>query len=243
MVSGSIQKVETNRFARADLEHRLLFVDDDMDLNALPKTNYIKSIVTSEAKMDLERKGIQSYQSQLYARFLCFGNGALSSLYDHSDGFYRRQLILTTKDKPQNRENDPFLMDKLYEELEGIFLWCLDGLNRLVQNDFRFTVSHRAEENVDSVRRSNNNILEFLDSTGYIQFSAEGEASSKEIYEAYKQWCDDNAYHCLSAGRVSAELNQNQERYHIESTNNIYLAGGKRVRGFLGMKVLPRSYL
>lgn len=92
---GNIQKVETNRFARADLENRLLMVDDDMDMSALPKTNYIKSIVTAEAKMDLERKGVQSYQSQLYVRF--------TSLYDHTDGFYRRQLILTTKDRPKER--------------------------------------------------------------------------------------------------------------------------------------------
>ena len=42
-----------------------------MDMSALPKTNYIKSIVTSECKMDMERKGVQSYQSQLYVRFLC----------------------------------------------------------------------------------------------------------------------------------------------------------------------------
>lgn len=38
---GNIQKVETNRFARADREHRLLMVDDDMDMSALPKTNYM----------------------------------------------------------------------------------------------------------------------------------------------------------------------------------------------------------
>ena len=56
-----IQKVESNRFSRADLENKLLMVDDDMDLSALPKTNYIKSIVTSECKMDMERKGVQSY--------------------------------------------------------------------------------------------------------------------------------------------------------------------------------------
>ena len=37
-------------------------IDDDMDMNALPKTNYIKTIVTAEAKLDLERKGVQSYQ-------------------------------------------------------------------------------------------------------------------------------------------------------------------------------------
>ena len=47
--NGSVQKVENNRFARADLEHRLLMIDDDMDMNALPKTNYIKTIVTAEA--------------------------------------------------------------------------------------------------------------------------------------------------------------------------------------------------
>ena len=90
--NGSVQKVENNRFARADLERRLLMIDDDMDMNALPKTNYIKTIVTAEAKLDLERKGVQSYQRDIYARFLCFGNGALTSLYDHSDGFFRRQL-------------------------------------------------------------------------------------------------------------------------------------------------------
>ena len=82
MNTTSIQKVESNRFSRADLENKLLMVDDDMDKSALPKTNYIKSIVTSECKMDMERKGVQSYQSQLYVRFLCFGNGALTALHD-----------------------------------------------------------------------------------------------------------------------------------------------------------------
>ena len=33
--NGSVQKVENNRFARADLERRLLMIDDDMDMNAL----------------------------------------------------------------------------------------------------------------------------------------------------------------------------------------------------------------
>ena len=132
--NGSVQKVENNRFARADLERRLLMIDDDMDMNALPKTNYIKTIVTAEAKLDLERKGVQSYQRDIYARFLCFGNGALTSLYDHSDGFFRRQLILTTKDKPADRTDDPFLVEKMCAELEGILLWCLEGLHRLVQN-------------------------------------------------------------------------------------------------------------
>ena len=78
---SSIQKVEHNRFARADLEYRLLMVDDDMKLEALKDTNYIKTIVTLEDKMDLERKSKQSVQGNLYVRFLCFGNGSLSALH------------------------------------------------------------------------------------------------------------------------------------------------------------------
>ena len=116
------------------------------------------------SKLDLERKGVQSYQRDIYARFLCFGNGALTSLYDHSDGFFRRQLILTTKDKPADRTDDPFLVEKMCAELEGILLWCLEGLHRLVQNDFRFTVSERAAANVDTIKRSSNNVIDFMES-------------------------------------------------------------------------------
>ena len=41
-------------FARADLEHTLLCVDDDMRMEALRQTNYVKSIVTAQGQMDLE---------------------------------------------------------------------------------------------------------------------------------------------------------------------------------------------
>ena len=201
MNTTSIQKVEQNRFSRADLESKLLMVDDDMDMSALPKTNYIKSIVTSECKMDMERKGVQSYQSQLYVRFLCFGNGALTALHDRSDGFFRRQIVLTTKDKPAGRADDPFLSDKLIAEQEGIFLWCLEGLHRLLVNSYRFTISDRARENIAVVVREANNIVDFLTSTGYVQFKADGEAATRDLYAAYKVWCEDNAENPLSPKR------------------------------------------
>ena len=239
MNTTSIQKIENNRFSRADLENKLLMVDDDMDMSALPKTNYIKSIVTAECKMDLERKGVQSYQSQLYARFLCFGNGALTALHDQSDGFFRRQIVLTTKDRPADRTDDPFLVEKLMSEMEGIFLWCLEGLHRLLANNYQFTISGQAIENVETVKRSSNNVIEFLQSEGYIRFKADAQASSKAIYEAYKLWCEDNVRKPMSANRLSSELAQNESFYNVEATNNIHV-NGKRVRGFIGIEVLAK---
>ena len=238
MKDGSIGKISENRFARADLEHILLCVDDDMRMEALRQTNYVKSIVTAQGQMDLERKGKQSYQGWMYARLLAFSNGDLQALYDRSDGFYRRQLILTTKDKPADRTDDPFLVEKMCAELEGILLWCLEGLHRLVQNDFRFTVSERADANVDTIKRSSNNVIDFMESEGYFRFKADYSISSKEFYDIYKQWCEDNACHSVSAIRFSAELRQNDRRYNLEATNNIYLPGGRRVRGFVGIEPL-----
>ena len=118
MKDGSIGKISENRFARADLEHTLLCVDDDMRMEALRQTNYVKSIVTAQGQMDLERKGKQSYQGWMYARLLAFSNGDLQALYDRSDGFYRRQLILTTKDKPLSRVDDPDIAEKMAAEVE-----------------------------------------------------------------------------------------------------------------------------
>ena len=162
MKDGSIGKISENRFARADLEHILLCVDDDMRMEALRQTNYVKSIVTAQGKMDLERKGKQSYQGWMFVRLLAFSNGDLQALYDRSDGFYRRQLVLTTKEKPVDRADDPDLAEKMKAEAEGIFLWAFEGLQRLVANNFKFTESDRIRENREAVKRDNNNIFDFL---------------------------------------------------------------------------------
>ena len=156
--NGSIAKVERSPFARADLEHQLVMVDDDMKMEALKSTHYLKSLITAEMPMDLERKGEQSYQGKMYVRFLAFSNGDLESLYDHSDGFYCRQLILSVKKKPLDREDDPFLADKLCAEIEGIFFWCLDGLRRLIGNNYHFTESDRTKDNRAEAKQEADNV-------------------------------------------------------------------------------------
>lgn len=93
------------------------------------------------------------------------------------------------------------------------------------------------KENMETVKRSSNNVIEFLQSEGYIRFKADSEASSKAIYEAYLRWCEDNAQKPMSANRISSELAQNERLYNVEATNNVY-AAGKRVRGFIGVEAM-----
>ena len=92
---------------------------------------------------------------------------------------------------------------------------------------------HRTTENI---RRRRAFTLSLPDVSHIAE--ADYSISSKEFYDIYKQWCEDNACHSVSAIRFSAELRQNDRRYNLEATNNIYLPGGRRVRGFVGIEPL-----
>ena len=227
MKDGSIGKISENRFARADLEHILLCVDDDMRMEALRQTNYVKSIVTAQGKMDLERKGKQSYQGWMCARLLAFSNGDLQALFDRSDGFYRRQLVLTTKDKPAGRVDDPDLAEKMKAEVEGILLWACKGLQRLAANNFKFTESQRTKDNREAVKRDNNNIFDFLESEGYIRLKADSTISSKELYEIYQIWCEENNLTALKRRSFSDAVIANQGKYNLEYCNRITNIAGR----------------
>lgn len=243
MKDGSIGKISENRFARADLEHILLMVDDDMRMEALHQTNYVKSIVTAQGKMDLEHKGKQSYQGWMFARLLAFSNGDLQALYDRSNGFYRRQLVLTTKETPADRVDDPDLAEKMKAEAEGIFLWAFEGLRRLVSNNFKFTESERIRENREAVKRDNNNIFDFMESEGYIRRKADASISSKDFYEIYRLWCEENSVAPLKARSFSDAMIANAEKYNLEHCNNVTNSAGRRVWGFIGVEAVARPHI
>lgn len=236
MITGDFHRIESDRFFRYNLVNKLLMVDDDMQMSALKSTGYVKSIITAETPIDVEAKGQQSHQELLYSRFLCFGNGSPKALYDKSEGFARRLLILTTKPKPLDRIDDPYIADKFIKEKTEFFLWCFRGLQRLVGNNFRFTISEKARQNLDEAMTDNCNIIQFLADENYVVLG-EGETPSTNLYSAYSRWCWSNALEPLKKHTFVAWLHDNQRRYGIQSDNHIKNDLGQGVRGFRGIKI------
>ena len=238
--TGSIAKVEISPFARADLQNMLVMLDDDMKMEALTQTNNIKAIVTAELPMDLERKGQQSYQADMRVRFLALGNGRMQALHDRSYGFFRRQILLEAKEQPPDRRDDPYLAQRLCAEKEGIFLWAFAELQRLVANDFHFTLSQQAKENMEAAIAEGNNLVEFMKSEGYFRFQADSEVSSRDFYTVYLRWCMDNALSPLAQKTVINYLKQNSRQYNLEYTNKISIGDGRYARGFWGIQLLQK---
>lgn len=89
--------------------------------------------------------------------------------------------------------------------------------------------------------RQASNIIDFLSSDGYVQFKADSEASTKDLYAVYKEWCEDNAENPLSPKTFSHHLAQNASVYRLEPTNNVYIGKAKRCRGYAGIEVVGRT--
>ena len=238
---GSISQLENDKFYPAELEGKLLFMDDDMKMEALGSSNNIKAIVTCDGKMTLERKGKQAYQGVMYARLFGLGNGSLKALHDKSHGFYRRQIIIRTKDKPPQRKDDPFLKEKLDAEIPGIVQWCIEGLTRLVENEYRFSVSERSAQLKKELMDEDNNIRPFLGSTGYIQLILGAQSTTKRLYEAYGKWCFDNAEKPMAESTFSKYLHQNAAAIGIRANPNVKMNFHRYARGFDGIKVMDEK--
>ena len=235
-VTGNFQAIETDKFSRYKLINRLVMIDDDMQMTALPSTGIIKNLITSKIPVEVEAKGQQSRQVTLYSRFMCFGNGSPRALYDKSDGFTRRMLILTTKPVSPDRVIDPDLTEKLIQEKDGIFLWMFDGLRRLISKNYEFTISDKTKNNLNELAAENCNIAEYLTDDEYISFDSTYSSTSNDLYGGYSQWCGINGLTALRHDTFTNWLKTNSQRYGIKYSSNILNRDNKHVRGFRGIR-------
>lgn len=250
--NGSFHNFQTNRFILASIENKLAFIDDDLKLESIKDTSIFKTLVTAQTPYDVERKGRDFYTIQPYAKFLCLSNGNLESQYDQSDGFYRRLLIINTNPKDDNRVDDVLLQHKLEKELSGILAWCVVGLERLIANKYQFTDSRRMSEEVNKLRAEKNNVIQFLNDESFVEYAylnlpvselkdlngndSKFAMTTKEIYQAYIEWCDLNAHKPVSQRIVSIHLKNNADNLRIRETNKIS-RNGKLLRGYIGIHV------
>lgn len=251
--SESILRIETNRFASANLEYKLVMVDDDLNMVALPETRNIKSIVTAEDRLCIERKNKQAVQGLLYVRFICFGNGNLVAAHDDSDGFnrkdsrftyirnsifaicnptnvandinvglrWRRQILIAVKDRDPARVDNPFLIEELSEERPGILLWMLEGLKRLLANNYQFTISERSIQNLEAAMADSDNLTQFMQATAYVRFKPDTEERSTYLYRAYTKWCEDNLESPVPQKKFSQFLLKNAGKYGLTFSKHI----------------------
>lgn len=247
VVNGKFHKLQ-DKFSLVNLDKQMMFIDDDISLEAIDDTSNFKKIVTSETYLSVEPKGKAEYKTRLYSRILCCGNGAIQSKFDRSDGFYRRLLICKVKpvsyDKP-----DRTLSDQLDEEISGIINWLLEGLCRVVKNGFIIEPSSRMNEEIKVLRDNSDTMSLFMNDDQFVEYTLDesDKVSIRQLYDAYEHWCNDNNYmviHKNTFGKTIRKIYKSvlsrktdaKTVVSLTSIERVYVEH-KQVRGVVGVKL------
>lgn len=121
---------------------------------------------------------------------------------DSSEGFWRKMKVIPFNRTFEVEERDRKLIGKLLKELPGIFNWALEGLKRLEKNGY-FTECDQIDDATLQYREESDLTKQHL-AERTVQTEA-GYASSKELYEDYREWCKANGYKPLTHNRVARD--------------------------------------
>lgn len=226
-----------SKFGVANVENKLLFIDDDLSENALTNARTFKNLVTNKTTIAAEKKFVQNNQFKSYIRFLIFGNFTLQSLYDISEGFSRRQLVLQAKPKDTNRTDNPLIDREIIEtESEGVMLWIINGLNELIKNNYKIFVSDRTQEKSEELKKQQDSVLCFLEECDSFIIRPDLQIHCNTLYRFYQEFCDKNLLTALRHTNFVAAMKTKGKSNGIWYSTNVKVQG-ERARGFKGIGV------
>lgn len=229
------QELVTGRFGIATLENKLVAYDDDLGSGALTETSTFKKLITADQKIPAERKYSDEYSFRPYCRLIASTNFMLTSLYDDSEGFYRRLHPIQVKRPDKDRRViKGFYEMILKSEKEQILRWALKGLQRVINNGWTVHWSEKSKILMQQVRSTGTHFEDFLEDT--CDFVDDSDVTSAELKKLYTTWCKRNAIKEVSDKRFNKWLNDNADRLNITRSNNIK-RDGIRLRGFSRLKI------
>lgn len=187
-VSNVSWQALNERFKTAELFGKLANIFADLPTKNIDDNGIFKALV-GEDYLTVEKKNKNPFSFQSSARLLFSCNSIPKNYGDRSEGFYRRLIIIRFNySVPQNRR-DPDLLEKFRMEADGIFLFALEGLRRLMNNHYVFSETQVNADELQQYREESDSVLSFV--KDYCEMGETYTAGSTELFNAYKGYCEE----------------------------------------------------
>lgn len=185
----------------ANLHNKLVNISIETNAKSEVYDAMFKAIVTGDT-VEADQKFKPPFHFRPYCK-LIYALNNMPRVNDKTIAFYRRLLILKFNRQFQGVGDNKSLKFELLEELDGIFLWCLEGLKRLTARK-DFAPTKEMLENVEEYRRENNNVLVFVEEECVLDPLVV--IVKVTLYDAFKDWCVRSGNKPLSKKKFGTEL-------------------------------------
>lgn len=187
-VSNVSWQALNERFKTAELFGKLANIFADLPTKNIDDNGVFKALV-GEDFLTVEKKNKNPFSFQSTARLLFSCNSIPKNYGDRSEGFYRRLIIIRFLHTVPKERRDPTLLEKFRGEADGIFMFALAGLQRLMRNNYEFSVTEVNEMELQQYREESDSMLSFVKE--YCEVGEDYEVGSTELFGRYKSYCED----------------------------------------------------
>lgn len=232
-VSNVSWQALNERFKTAELFGKLANIFADLPTKNIDDNGIFKALV-GEDYLTVEKKNKNPFSFQSKARLLFSCNTIPRNLGDKSEGFYRRLILIRFDHAVPENIKDPNLLEKLRAEADGIFIFALEGLRRLINNNYKFSETERNKRELEQYREESDNVLSFVGEC--CELGPGYDYGSTELYNAYKGFCEDSGVKPYSQKNFVKQLIAN-----VPGTDKGVDKLGKR-RMITGIRYIPDDF-
>ena len=184
------------RFGSSDIYGKRLAGSADMSFMTISELKIFKKATGGDA-LFAEFKGRDSFKF-VYKGLLWFCMNKLPKFGgDNGQWVYDRIIPVHCPNVIPVSKRDPELLDKMYEERQGIFNKAILAFKEVIANGYHFQGPAEARQSIDEYRIDNNSALEFFETMMEKRKEniTRNDASTVDaIYRVYKSWYIDQDY-------------------------------------------------
>ncbi len=201
-----IQKLSNNNFASYQLYGKRAMVKGDQSAADIEDSSVFKSL-TGGDKIFAEKKGKQGFDFRFRGGIIIGCNGLPYFKDDKGNHLFNRLVIIPCTNVITDDKKDTDLPNKLRNELDGIFLWAMEGLKRLKANNWTITQSKYMIDVLREYRGDCDTVFAFIDENFDItkDFSND-RIKVADFYTQYSLWCDNNNRQRVDKKNISKRM-------------------------------------
>lgn len=201
----------SDRFNKAELFGKLANIFADLPSKNIDDNGMFKAL-TGEDYITAERKNKDPFAFRPYARLLFSCNEIPKNYGDRSDGFYRRLIIIRFENSVSKAKRDPNLREKFMVERDGILMWSLAGLKRLIENSYAFNETERTRAELRKYKVESNSALSFVEE--YCEVAESKVTLRDDLFNRYKEYCVNAGMKPMSQRNFNTEIEANYLNVH-----------------------------
>lgn len=184
---------EESKFALGSIVGKRLISIGDQTSSEIKDSSVFKQL-TGGDQVKVEPKNRQPFYYR-YTGGIAIACNNLPTFTDDKGGhLFERLCIVPCTNTIEPEKRDPELLNKMLKEKDAILNWFLEGLHRLIGNQYKLTRSAACEEAARDYREKLDTVYRYLSECYIITGKREDMVSKLSFDNSYTLWCQANGY-------------------------------------------------